>query len=552
MSSCLGLYIESNLIKYAKVTKDRDNLKVESFGIKFYDKIGEAINQIISETFSFKTPISINLSEEVYQYFYFFNLLNKNDLKKAIETEFESYCSDKNFNRNALETRYALVEDLQDKEKIKAIYISVNKAEINRKLQEFDGNAVSTITSLPIAITNVIDANQKENVAIINIEENTTITTVLEQKIYNVDRVDVGMETILNSISEKENSYSKAYEICKNTTIYTMEGKELIQEEENQYLEDIMPTLYNIVQEVKNIVDNSLNRIDKIYITGTGSVINNIDLYFQEYFTNIKCEILKPFFIPENVKINIKDYIEVNSAIALAMQGLGYGVKSINFKRTSIVETLSELLKIEVQPKDKKKENKEKQSNKNKKINFSFDLKGKLDNTEKWLIRTASGVLAFIIIYGISMTFLQVNTNNKIKQINTVKEDTQEQIQLADRDLQKLNNKTTNYQRMTENLKSYSDAVAEKNRTKNVIPTLLSELMYIIPQGVTITSIENTTGSHIVINAQSNKYELLGYLKGKIITDGILSPSTVISTSGVKQNDTVMVVIEGDLPWEKY
>ena len=105
---------------------------------------------------------------------------------------------------------------------------------------------------------------------------------------------------------------------------------------------------------------------------------------------------------------------------------------------------------------------------------------------------------------------------------------------------------------MTENLKSYSDAVAEKNRTKNVIPTLLSELMYIIPQGVTITSIENTTGSHIVINAQSNKYELLGYLKGKIITDGILSPSTVISTSGVKQNDTVMVVIEGDLPWEKY
>lgn len=548
MSSCLGLYIESNLIKYAKVTKDRDNLKVESFGIKFYDKIGEAINQIISETFSFKTPISINLTEEVYQYFYFFNLLNKNDLKKAIETEFESYCSDKNFNRNALETRYALVEDLQDKEKIKAIYISVNKAEINRKLQEFDGNAVSTITSLPMAITNVIDANQKENVAIINIEENTTITTVLEQKIYNVDRVDVGMETILNSISEKENSYSKAYEICKNTTIYTMEGKELIQEEENQYLEDIMPTLYNIVQEVKNIVDNSLNRIDKIYITGTGSVINNIDLYFQEYFTNIKCEILKPFFIPENVKINIKDYIEVNSAIALAMQGLGYGVKSINFKRTSIVETLSELLKIEVQPKDKKKENKEKQSNKNKKINFSFDLKGKLDNTEKWLIRTASGVLAFIIIYGISMTFLQVNTNNKIKQINTVKEDTQEQIQLADRDLQKLNNKTTNYQRMTENLKSYSDAVAEKNRTKNVIPTLLSELMYIIPQGVTITSIENTTGSHIVINAQSNKYELLGYLKGKIITDGILSPSTVISTSGVKQNDTVMVVIEGDLP----
>ena len=30
MASCLGLYIESNLIKYAKVTKDHELLKVES------------------------------------------------------------------------------------------------------------------------------------------------------------------------------------------------------------------------------------------------------------------------------------------------------------------------------------------------------------------------------------------------------------------------------------------------------------------------------------------------------------------------------------------
>ena len=60
MTSCLGLYVESNVIKYAKISKDRDNLKVESFGLKFYDKLGDAIKQIISETYSFKVPISIN------------------------------------------------------------------------------------------------------------------------------------------------------------------------------------------------------------------------------------------------------------------------------------------------------------------------------------------------------------------------------------------------------------------------------------------------------------------------------------------------------------
>ena len=39
MSSCLGLYIENNLIKYAKVSKDHDNVKIDSYGIKFYDNI---------------------------------------------------------------------------------------------------------------------------------------------------------------------------------------------------------------------------------------------------------------------------------------------------------------------------------------------------------------------------------------------------------------------------------------------------------------------------------------------------------------------------------
>ena len=70
--------------------------------------------------------------------------------------------------------------------------------------------------------------------------------------------------------------------------------------------------------------------------------------------------------------------------------------------------------------------------------------------------------------------------------------------------------------------------------------------MSIIPENVQLTSIENTTNTHIVINAQSNKYEQLGYLKAKIKTDVILT--NVISTAGQKENDVVLVKIEGDLP----
>ena len=80
-TACLGMYIENNLIKYAKLSKENDIVKVESFNMKFYDDLEETIQQIIAETYSYKIPISINLSNESYNYFKIFNLLNKKDIK---------------------------------------------------------------------------------------------------------------------------------------------------------------------------------------------------------------------------------------------------------------------------------------------------------------------------------------------------------------------------------------------------------------------------------------------------------------------------------------
>ena len=251
MSSCLGLYIESNVIKYAKVTKEREALRIESFGIKFYNKIGDALNQIISETFSYNIPISVNLSEEIYNYFHMFSLLNKNDLRKAIDTEFESFCFDKKLNKNAFETRYALSNELDNKDQIRVIHVSTNKSSMQRQVQALRDYRVSTVAPIGTSIANVASITPKENMLIVNIEETTTITTIINQKIYNVEKMEEGSGEILDKIVAKENSYSKAYEICKNSTIYTMEGKEL-QDEENEYLDYIMPTLYKIVQRVRD------------------------------------------------------------------------------------------------------------------------------------------------------------------------------------------------------------------------------------------------------------------------------------------------------------
>ena len=536
MSSCLGLYIENNVIKYAKVTKDRELLKIESFGVKFYEKIGEAI---VSETYSYNIPISINLSEEIYNYFYMFSLLNKNDLKQAIDTEFESYCYDKKLNKNAFEARYALSNEIDDKDKVKVIHVSSNKSSISKTLQTFNDYKVSTITPIGTSIANIASIKPKENIIIVNIEENTSITSIINQKIYNVEKLEEGSGDILGKIASKENSYSKAYEICKNSTIYTMEGKEL-QDEENEYLDYIMPTLYKIVTKVQEYVASTTVKFEKIYLTGTMSVVNNIDLYFQEFFQTEKCEVLKPYFITESVKINIKDYIEVNSAIAIAMQGLGYGIKNMNFKKPSLIDQLPDWLKIDVSLGKKEKKS-------GKKLNFS--LKGKFDLTEKWLLRSAAGVLMLTILFSGFSIYLNNRINDKIVEAQEVSDYTDAQIALADSDINEVKQKANRYKEMEDNLRNINDKIENDLSLKNSIPNLLVEIMSAIPRQVQITEIENTAGSegrHIVINAQSRYYDELGYFKAKLKEDRILT--NVVSTQGEKQGDFVKIVIEGDLP----
>ena len=537
MSSCLGLYIEEHLIKYAKVTKDHDKISVETFGVKFYDKINEAITQIIKETYSQKTPISINISEEMYNYFDMFALLTKNDLQKAIKTEFESYCSEKDYNPNAFETRYAITENILDKQKFKIIHIAENKIELNKRFQEVEGYKLINASPISMSIPNLVKIGKDSNCIVVNIEDKTTVTTILKSKVYNIDILDEGSTDILSRINSKENSYAKSYEICKDTTIYTSEGRTL-QTEETSYLEDIMPTLFTVVEKVRNIMQSYSEKFEKIYITGTGALINNVDLYFQEYLNETTCEILRPYFINQTKDLTIKDYIEVNSAISIGLMGLGEGITGINFRKKSFAEDLSNALKIEVGTSKKDK--------KDKSGLLTWDLNQQLDKTEKNLLRVAVGFLILIIIYSGFSMLLGNQIEKKQQQAQESINKTNAQISLANKDNEKIKTKTNNYTTLIKNLEEENNKLSERNRTRNSIPNLLNQIMTVIPENVQLTSIENTTGTHIVINAQSDKYEQLGYLKAKIKTDVILT--NVISTAGQKDSNAVTVKIEGDLP----
>jgi len=543
MSSCLGLYIEDNIIKYAKVSKEHDNFKVETYGIKFYDNIEDTVKQIVNETYSYKNPISTNLSDEKYTYADLFSLLNQKDLNKAVKTEFEYFCNENNKHYSALEYRNLLIPNLEDKDKVTSLYAYTEKSDVARKLQVLSGFRVNNISPLPISIANLLRSTTNKNKVIVNIEKKTTVTFIVDNKIYKVEVIDIGMKQIFDNIIMKENSYAKAYEICKNTTIYTMQGRNL-QVEENEYMEDIMPTLYKVVENLKNIINDSGLQIDDIYITGLAAAINNIDLYFQENFLDKKCEILAPFFIEKsNIKLNIRDYIEVNSAIALALQGLGIGHKEINFKNRG---TLDSIKQIGGTPNKNKSASNENTMSKFKNI-FKTDFKKSLDKIETGMIRTSVSVLILLIVYVTFSNIIIRQINKKEEEVQVYISDSNEQISKISNNTRLVKERTEQYNSKIEKINEANDRLTESYARKNVLPNLLTELMFNIPKEVQLLSIKNTSGKTIKIQAQSKEYEQLGYFIAKLKNEGILTDVT--ATSGEKQQEFIVITIQGNLPY---
>ena len=136
--------------------------------------------------------------------------------------------------------------------------------------------------------------------------------------------------------------------------------------------------------------------------------------------------------------------------------------------------------------------------------------------------------------------------NKKQDEVDSVKTQMNAQISKVQSDTTKLNSKATEYSTLKSELEEVNEKISEMNASKNLIPNLLNQIMSVIDETVQITSIENTTGRHIVIVAKSPRYPGLGYFKTKLKTQNILQ--NVVSGSSVKQDGVISVTIEGDLP----
>lgn len=579
MPNCLGVYAEKNLIKYAKVSRDKASTHFEilAYGVKFYENLEETVKSVINETNSTADELCMNISRENYVEFNVFNKLKPKEIKELLTTEFSSYCNEKGVPASVWEMRYSLVRNTNNPDSYKAICVTADKAELSNLWQMFETERLTSLSAMPFTIMNVLkDKGLGEQSAIVNIEDETTVTVITKGEVAKVVSIPIGMEEILSSLADRFNSYSKAYEACKGVTI-TFDDTYNFSDDQKQVMEILLPSMYDLRERVKKAISEYGAEIRKVYLTGTGVVINNLDLYFGEVFDAQTCEILKPFFINRDAN-NAKDIIEVNSAVALAMNGLGLNDKTLDFCAGSqtflggdvIKKKWKKLISQETLDKVKEKLLSIKKVQKNPKVeqgealkpNVEFDenvgsgeiinaepeteyVSVGLDSFDKWLIRVAVSLgLAFFTYSGLSYytnNIIEAKTNEAVKNIQTTKN----QILNVESDIDFVETQAMEYKSKTDKLAKILETIKMTAEHSFSVPNFMSQLMFIIPEDVRVTSVTITTDNQVTIEASSGKYAQLGYFVSRLKLEKALNN---VDMEVLSMDSDIKIKINGELP----
>ncbi|MBQ9266710.1 MAG: hypothetical protein IJ217_00225 [Clostridia bacterium] len=591
MPNCLGVYVEKNLIKYAKVSRDKATslLNVVSYGVKFYENIEETVRAIINETNSAEDELCMNISRENFVEFDVFNKLKSKEIKDLLKTEFETYCNEKGLVASASEMRFTLVRNTNKADSYKAICVSANKAELSTLWQMFEAERLKSLSSMAFSITNILkDKGLGEQAAIVNIEDETTVTVITKGEISKVVTIPIGMQEIISRLADRLNSYSKAYEACKSVTI-TFDDSSSLSEEQRMVMELLLPTMYDLRERVRNALSEYGSELRKVYLTGTGVLVNNLDLYFGDVLDSQVCEVLKPFFVSKDVN-NVKDIIEVNSAIALAMNGLGFRDKDLDFCVGGEIggEGFQKKLKALKEPetwqkaKDwairfagfrKKSEKKaEKEAAKDNvaamRPNIEFDenvgsgqiinaqqeseateddgfvLAG-FDALDKWLLRLAITLgVAFVTYSGLSY-YTQSVIEAKTNEVNTNIATANAQIANVETDIDYISNQAIEYKTKTDKLNRILGQIKVRLERSFNLPNFMSQMMFIVPEDVRVTSVQVTTDKQVTIQAQSGKYAQLGYFVSRLKLENALKN---VDMEVISMNSDIKIKITGELP----
>ena len=605
MPSCLGFYTDKNMIKYAKVNRDKTSgmYMLEAYGVKFYDNIITTIDEIAQEVGMEQCTVSLTMMNEGYHAVEVFSGLKSKDRDDLVRSEFDTFCEQKGLVSTALELRYQLVHNTGNIDKYVALCSYVSKGELANSNTNFEGFKISSIAPLGLSVGNLF--NNKgidEEAAIINIENKTTITILLRNEIQDVIEIPLGMEDILDKLAEKYNSYAKAYEACKKISVY-IDDVTALDEESRDILDVVLPVLYDIRQRADEIIAPYKRLIKTVYISGSAVTINNVDLYFQENFPSMRVENVKPFFLSQQDKATQNEIIEVNSAIAIALNGLGMVDPDIDFSgaakkvmRANPLKDVFEKVNLKAKITDIKASFKEFGENiKSKaltpkrarggigtqspiqqaldkikgllgkggkgKVRVAFDaeVRGQGDYSgidsgevtesspiDTWLVRLFVACLSVFLIYFVLAAYTTHALETKLAESDKVIATVESNIKRAAADADYIKNKTAEYSSKIAKLEEVMEVIAtEKRKSSFDIPNFMSQVMFVIPQGVSITNIVINDMGEVEIYAVSSQYAQLGYFVSRLKLEKILLN---VNMTVLEMEQNIKIKVGGVLP----
>lgn len=571
MNGCLGIYLGEKIIKYAKVVMDSQNrIDIKKTGVKFVERDKfETVRAILEEINQENYPVSVNLLTETYDNLKLINKLSKSDLAKVINIEYEDICERKGITPENFEKKYYISpNENKEDETINVLMVREKKETLNLIKKSLPGVQLSGLIPQRLTVKNLVQPSE-QNYILLNFEEQTQVITVVKGQIKKSSFITIGVANVLEALAQNLNSYSKAYEVCKAMNVYG-ENTGNIPVECERIAE---PIIQEIIHRVETNIIDVKNDINKIYITGTGTMFTNLDLLFKEYF-GIDTVLLKPWFIDlKAYENNLSDILEVNSAISLAYETLMPTYGSLNFAKEDDVKKKF-LSMFSLKPKSKAKETKEEapkiaevnmteeekelaltRENLNKDIVKSKEKKkikigtpnftkvnGILINLD--IILSCALVTYILIGYFFDMQILanKEEFSDKSNEINQLTSSIQG-------DLDYLNGQKKQY----EDVNKYVEEVVEKIHNKEIgklttynVAHFMQSVMTTIPGNVKVVKISSNDAKHVTMIMTSTTYNELGYFVSKLKLEGTLNN---IKINKVQHGtEEIQIEIGGDLP----
>lgn len=540
MSNCLGLYLNDNILRYAKLSMDNNkNVNVEQCGVRFVLSNKESlILEIIEQTNSQDADIIINTQDDRYVSSQMYDQAqSKNYVSDIMKMEFEAWCEKNAKSPEKYEYVYK-VSELKNNENKKEAILNISEKVTMEGLRQFGQYKVTNVFPAPFLLENLVPEDDKDYI-LVNLDDELTITTVIGGKMAEFRAYKIGMTSILADFSVRLGSYQKAFEACKQMNVYT-EGESM----NDKALEGIIePILQEVLKYVSMQVTKHRRDVSKVFLTGLGVVFTNIDILFREYL-EIKCEILKPKFLTDTSNVrNIAEILETTSAVTLAYEGLtnenkkfGYfnSVAKIKNKFSNIFEKKEKVNNVPRAKKEKKAEDTV--------TDFTTD-------TPVNILGSLSIVFVLLVITYLGFSGLYTaKVDNIKKEINAKKEDVTAQIIEVNSDIKYVNSNMQKYKVINDQVAEIAAQIENNQISKYTtynVASFLQNIIKVIPQNVQLNTISSDDNKNIVIKAQSSSYADLGYFVAQLKLDGVLNN---VKVNGVKNGTTTIVEIGGELP----